>query len=172
MQKYVKRRLKKLKEYQKKKKKKSCKKWIRFFIIYRTKDKWRNLVILKSFDESKCVTFLIKNDKLLKEIYNKICDEKNKEPVYDEKNHKTKIKSYGDKLSTSFDDKGMPEKGSHCNCLSAILLDSNSRINKNYYSQVFWQECKYIVEEKKMSKYNDDELEIPSDESYEKVSDA
>ena len=66
----------------------------------------------------------------------------------------------------------MPKKGSHCNCLSAILLDFNSRIDKNYYPQEFWQKCKYIVEEKKMSKYIDDELEIPSDESYEKVSDA
>ena len=160
--------LKKLKEHQKKKVQEMN--LICYHIPYkRWVMKFWHLVMLESFDEGKYVAFLIKDDKLLKEIYNKIWD---KEPICDEKNLKTKIKSYGDKISTSFGDKRMPKKGSHCNCLSAILLDSNSRIDKNYYPQEFWQKCKYIVEEKKMSKYIDDELEIPSDESYEKVSDA
>ena len=33
------------------------------------------------------------------------------------------------------------------------MIDSVFRIAKNYYPQVFVEECKYIVKEKKMPKY-------------------
>ena len=43
----------------------------------------------------------------------------------------------------------MPEDGSQCICLSVILIDSVYIKDKNYYPQVFFEECKYIAKEKK-----------------------
>ena len=44
-------------------------------------------------------------------------------------------------------------------------MDSLVKMSKSYYPQVFLEERKYIVKEKKMSKFINDELEISSDES-------
>ena len=33
----------------------------------------------------------------------------------------------------------MPKEGSHCICLSVILIDSVFKIDKNYYPQVFFR---------------------------------
>ena len=49
--------------------------------------------------------------------------------------------------------------------LSEILIDSVFRTGKNYYPQVFFEECKYVVKEKKkMLKYITDDIEISSEE--------
>ena len=34
-----------------------------------------------------------------------------------------------------------------------ILIDSFFQAGKNYYSQIFFQECKYIIKEKRISNY-------------------
>ena len=48
-----------------------------------------------------------------------------------------------------------------------ILIDSVYRIGKNFYPQLILEECKYVVKEKKMSKYIADNIEISSDDSNE-----
>ena len=40
-----------------------------------------------------------------------------------------------------------------------------------YYLQVLLEECKYIVKEKKINQYINDDLQISSNDSIEKVSD-
>ena len=35
-------------------------------------------------------------------------------------------------------------------CSSVILIDSVFRTGKNYYTQVFLEECKYVVKEKRL----------------------
>ena len=57
------------------------------------------------------------------------------------------------------------KEDSHCLCLLVILIDFVFKMGKNYYQQVLLEECKYIVKEKKISKFITDELEISSDES-------
>ena len=52
-------------------------------------------------------------------------------------------------------------------CLSVILIDSVFRTGKNYYPQVFLEECKYVVKEKKITKYIIDDIEISSDSDRE-----
>ena len=109
----------------------------------------------ENFDETKYISFLIKDDKLL-EKYNEIWEkvknslkkEFDSEPVYNEKYLKAKIKSYNGKIKTK-----IPKKGSQLICLIAILIDSVFRSGKSYYPQVFLQECKYVVIEKKIPKY-------------------
>ena len=46
-----------------------------------------------------------------------------------------------------------------------ILTDSVLKIGKNYYSQVFLEECKYIIKDKKTNKYISNNLEISFDDS-------
>ena len=42
------------------------------------------------------------------------------------------------------------------------MIDSAFRICKKYYPQVLLEECKYVVKEKKISKYIIDDIEISS----------
>ena len=82
---------------------------------------------------------------------------------------KTKIKSYGDKININFQNDEIP-KGFHCVFLSVMMLGSVFKMGKNYFPQVFLEECKYIVKEKKMRKFINDDLGISSDESDEETS--
>ena len=43
------------------------------------------------------------------------------------------------------------------------MIDYFFRTSKNYYPQVFLEECKYLVKEKKIPKYIIDDTEISSD---------
>ena len=49
-----------------------------------------------------------------------------------------------------------------------ILIDFVFKIDKNYYPQVFLEECRYIDKEKKVIRYITDDLEISSDDSHKK----
>ena len=66
------------------------------------------------------------------------------------KNLKAKIKSYNGKININFHNNKIPKEGSQFICLSVILIDSVFRTGKNYYSQVFLGECKYVSKEKKI----------------------
>ena len=48
-----------------------------------------------------------------------------------------------------------------------VLIDSVFKMSKNYYLQVFLEECKYFIKEKGVSKHTVEDLEISSDESDE-----
>ena len=74
-----------------------------------------------------------------------------KKTVYNKKYLKAKTKSYNGKINTNFHDNKIPKEGSQFICLSVILIDSVFGTGKNYYPQVFLEECKYIVKEKKDS---------------------
>ena len=43
------------------------------------------------------------------------------------------------------------------------MIDSAFRTDKKYYPQVFLEECKYVIKEKKIPKYIIDNVEISSD---------
>ena len=89
------------------------------------------------------------------------------ELVYHDKYLKTKIKSRGGKINTNFHDDNGPKEGSQYICLLVILIVSVFRMGKNYYPQVFLEECKYIVKEKKIPEYIIKSIEISSDK-YDK----
>ena len=75
----------------------------------------------------------------------------NSELVYNNKYIKTKIKIYNDKVYTNFQHNKMPKDNEYCACLSVILLDSifvNS--NKEYYPQIFLEERKYAIKDRKI----------------------
>ena len=88
--------------------------------------------------------------------------------MYDDKDIKTRIKIYNDRVYTNFQHNKIPKDNEYCACLSVILLDSifvNS--NKEYYPQIFL-ECKYIIKDRKIYKINEDlKLNKSDDESDE-----
>ena len=71
------------------------------------------------------------------------------EPLCNEKYLKAKIKSCNGKINTNFHNNKIPKEGSPFICLLVILIDSAFKMGKNYYPQVFLEECKYVVKEKK-----------------------
>ena len=130
-------------------------------------------VYRRDFDKTKCMSFLIKNEKLLgkyNKIWRRVSNITKKEfdsnPVYDENYIKTKIQLYNGKINTHFNNNKIPKEGFEYICLSVILLDSVYKKDKNYYPQVFL-ECKYVTKEKKRSikKFITDNIEISSDDS-------
>ena len=122
----------------------------------------------RDFGETKYRYFLIKDNELL-EKYNDIWDKVSRvlkkgfdsESVYNEK-LKTKIKSYAGKVNTIFHNDKMPREVSHCLRLSMVLIGFASQIGKNVYPHVFLEECKYIVKEKEVTKYINEDLKISS----------
>ena len=71
------------------------------------------------------------------------------EPVYNEKYLKAKIKSYNGKINTNFHNSKIPKEVSQFIFLLVVLNDYVFRTGKNYYPQVFLEEYKYIVKEKR-----------------------
>ena len=100
-------------------------------------------------------------------IQNTIKKEFYSEPVYYQKYLKVKGKSYKEKINTNFYDNKIPKEGSQFICLSVILFDSVFRTGKNYYHEVFLEECKYFVKEKRILMYIIGDIEISSDSDRE-----
>ena len=128
----------------------------------------------RDFDETKYISFLIKYNELL-EKYNEILEkvknsikkEFDSEPVYNEKYLKAKIRSYNGKINTNFRNNNTQKEGSQFIYLFVILIDFFCRTGKNYYPQVFVEECKYVAKEKKMPEYFTNDIEISSDSDRE-----
>ena len=76
------------------------------------------------------------------------------EPGYNKKCLKTKLKSCSEEV-TCFHDKKIPNVDSNHACLAVISLDSALNKDGNYYPQVFFKECKYILK-KLITLINDD----------------
>ena len=131
---------------------------------------------IKDFDRgNKTMSFKASDNKLLKN-YNKIWEKVSSlmnikfesEPVYgdNDKYIKTKIKSYGDKISTNFQSQKIPKGNASYKCLSLVMLDSVIRANKKYYPQTLLEECKHEIKKNKMENLINDDLNPSlSDES-------
>ena len=108
-----------------------------------------------------------KNNEIWEKFYNSIKKEFESEPTYNKKYRKTETKSYQGKIDTNFHSDKIQKQGSQCICLSVIFIDSVYRTGKNYYPQVFLEECKYVVKEKMMPGYINVKIETSSDNSDE-----
>ena len=73
-------------------------------------------------------------------------------PCMQQKIYKIKTKSYDAKISTTFHNNKIPKEGSEYICLTVILLDWVYKKDKNYYPQVFLEECQYVIKENKSVK--------------------
>ena len=84
-------------------------------------------VYRKDFNETKYISFLIKDDELLEkynEIWEKVKNSLKKgfdgEPVYNEKYLRAEAKLHNRKINTNFHDNTIPKEGSQFICLSVI----------------------------------------------------
>ena len=153
------------------------KKGFKYFIGYKDPKRVRPLCIFlpkmsayrRDFDETKYIYFLIKHDELFKKIKvkNSLKKEFDSEPIYNQKYLKPKVKFYNGKIKRNFHNNIIPKEGFQLICLPVILIDSVFRTDKNYYSQAFLEECKYVVKEKKIPKYIIDDTEVSSDSDRE-----
>ena len=100
----------------------------------------KNSAYRRDFDETKYISFLIKDDELfekyseiLEKVENNIKKEFNSEPVYNENYLKAKVKFYNGKINTNFHNNKIPKEGSQFICLSVIfaILDLLSSRKKD-----------------------------------------
>ena len=108
------------------------------------------------------MSFLIKDEKyneIAEKVYNSIKKEFESAPAYNE------IEPYQGKINTSFHSDKIEKQGSQYICLSVIFNDSVHRTGKNYYPQVFLEECKCVVKGKMMPGYINVKIETSSDHS-------
>ena len=139
-------------------------------------DAFKNDGIFKKIHEAKYVSLLIKDNELLKkhkQIRDKISynteKEFDSEQIHSGKYIETKVKSHNGNINIDFHDNGMPKDDSSSIYFYIILIDSVFKMRKNYYPQVFLEECKYTVKEK--SRYISDDSKNFSDDSDEEASD-
>ena len=86
---------------------------------------------------------------------------------------KTKIKIYNAKVYTNFQRNKIPKDNEYCACLSVILLDFVFvHSNKEYYPQIFLEECKYAIKDRKIVNTISEHLKlIESDDESDDESD-
>ena len=130
------------------------KKGFKYFIGYKYIKKVRSLRVIlpkisayrRDFDETKYMSFLIKNGKLL-ETYNKICDKVSNaikkgfdsELVYNEKYLRTKIKSSERKISTNFRDNEIQNEG--CQCICTLITHDRNYVKSLVFQHFFILTC-------------------------------
>ena len=110
----------------------------------------------RDFDETRNMSFFIKDDELLgkyKEISGKVKNSSKKEfdsePAYNEKYVKAKITSYNGKINTNFHNNKIPKEGSQVIPLSVVLIDFVFITGTIYYPQVFLEECNMLLKKKR-----------------------
>ena len=62
-------------------------------------------------------------------------------------------------VKTLFSDDIIPEKRVECECISCISVDSVLKIEKKWYPQVYLEQCKYKVKERKIKSLIDYDLD-------------
>ena len=80
--------------------------------------------------------------------------------VYNKKHLGAKMKWYNGKINTNSHSNKIPKEDFQFICLLVILIDFILSTRKNYYHQIFLEECKYIIKEKKIYNYIIDNVEI------------
>ena len=161
---------------------------LKYFTGYNDGDVIRPLCIIlpqmigyvKHFDSNKTMSSKVSDNKLLKN-YNKIWErvanllniEFGSEPVYGDvdKYIKTKMKMYGDIVNTNFQGKKVPKENASYKCISLIMLDSVIRVNKKYYPQTLFEECKYVIRKNKMENLINNDLSLSSSDESDNESD-
>ena len=67
---------------------------------------------------------------------------------------------YEDRVHTNFQGKKVPKESAPYRCLSLIMLESVIILNKKYYPQTLFEECKYVIRKNKMVNFINDDLDL------------
>ena len=124
---------------------------------------------IKYFENSgKNMSFKIEDDEVYMK-YNSICKKVKElldsikfysEPFYDDQYIKTKVKTFIDVVRTLFDGE-TPKERIEYSCIACISVDSVLKVDKKWYPQVFFEQCKYKIKKREII----DDYEINLDSS-------
>ena len=116
------------------------------------------------------MSFLIKDEEMggkFEQIWdvirNKLKIEFHSKPVYKYKYLKAKVREYDSVIKTNFLGNGIPRENMQYTCIACITIDSVMKMNKNYFLQVYLEECKYKIKKIQMSRFINAELESDSE---------
>ena len=156
---------------------------VKYYVGYIVDDNVIPLVLLfpvmsgwiKYFENGgKNMSFKIEDDEVYvkyNQIWNKVKNflsviRLNNDVIYDDQYIETKVKTFK-MVKTSFSDTIIPEERVKCECISCISGDSVLKIEKKYYPQVYLEQCKYKMKERKIKSLIDYDLDSDSDSNSE-----
>ena len=151
----------------------------KYFIGYQDDEIVRPLCVIlpqmndyiKYFENGgKNMSFLIKNDEVWEKyediwdvIKNKLGIKFHREPIYEKKYLKAKIRD----IKTNFLGNGLPKENMCYTCIAWITIDSVIRMNRKNHPQVYLEECKYKIKEIQTPRFINNELETDSEPDLE-----
>ena len=111
---------------------------------------------IKYFENGgKNMSFKIEEDQVYikyNSIWNKIKElldiKFHSEPIYDDSYIKTKVKSFSDIIKTLFSGDKIPKERVEYVCIAFISIDSELKIGKKNYPQVYLEQCKYKIKKR------------------------
>ena len=130
---------------------------------------------IKYFEnDGKNMSFMVKDDNVL-DKFNNIWDKIKEKlsikfhsmPVCDKTHIKAKVREFDGKIKANFLVDEVPKENMHYACITCIIIDSVMKMDKNYYPQVYLEECKYSVKKIQMSRFINAELESDSESDSE-----
>ena len=155
----------------------------KYFIGYQEDEIVRPLCVIlpqmndyiKYFENGgKNMSFLIKNDEVWEKyediwdvIKNKLGIKFHREPIYEKKYLKAKIREFDGDIKTNFLGNGLPKENMYYTCIACITIDSVLRMNKKNYPQVYLEECKYKIKKIQTPRFINNELETDSEPDLE-----
>ena len=118
----------------------------------------------------KNMSFMIKDNNVLNK-YNKIWNViKNKivvtfhsEPIYGQIYIKAKVREFDGVIKTNLLGNDVPKENIRYICIACITIDYVMRTDKQYFPQVYLEECKYKIKKIQISRFINTELKSDSD---------
>ena len=88
-----------------------------------------------------------------------------REPVYEYKYLRVKLREFEGIIKTNFLGKGVPKENMHYTSIACITTDSVMKMDKKYFLQVYLEECKYKIKKIQMPRFINTELKSDSSDS-------
>ena len=104
-----------------------------------------------------------KYDKIWEVIKDKLSINFYREPVYEHKYLKAKVREFDGMIKTNFLGNNMPKENMHYTCIACVTIDSILTIDKKNHLQVYLEEYKYRVKKVQMPKFINTELKSDSE---------
>ena len=83
--------------------------------------------------------------------------------IYNDQFIKTKVKTFSEVIKTMFNGNKIPEKKVEYTCLACISIDSVLKVDKNWYPQIYLEQCKYQKKKREIKHLTDYEIDLDSD---------
>ena len=112
------------------------------------------------------MSFLIKNSEVWEKyediwdvVKNKLGIRFHKEPIYENKYLKTKVREFDGSIKTNVLGNGLPKENTYYTSIACITVDYVLKMNKKNYPQIYLEDCKYKVKKISTPRFINAELE-------------